>query len=289
MNKVLNDNTISATLATKYLSDAAFSTMQGPLAPLNNAASTNLTTDPVKPNAVIEVPIVTATPVTKTNATSWETAGDTTVSNVEVTPNLYSQSFHISNFDLQTGSKVVTIMRSNAMTFAYKLIDVAFAPLTTAIFGAATFTGLPESFNLSDVATLLAAIKTGTKRTLVLDTEYYARLLPGLVAGGTFTIPGFNGGVFENARWDGAGANVRGFASSPECLGIGSGLPLDPPNTGGEGLITTGKVTIPGINLTVAFSSWQEPRYRRTWFSYDVMLGAKEANTSALKLIKSAA
>jgi hypothetical protein len=288
MNKVYNDNTISATLATKVSERTAITTLQSRLA-LILAFTKKFTTDLIKPKAVIEVPMVTAGPATKTDTTNWETAGDSTITNVEVTPVQLSQSFHALNAELQNGTLLENLFIKNQNILADAIVDVVLAPLTVGNYGAATFTGQPAAFGLSNAAELLTAIKAGTKRSLILDTDYFSKLIPGLVVDGNFTIPGFNGGVLENTRFNGAEASVRGFACSPECLAVGAGLPIDPPNTSGSGFNSTGTITIPGVGLTVALYSWSEPRYRRTWFSYDLVIGSKAADTSALKLIKSAA
>lgn len=279
-------NTFSASLVVDMLVDQAITQLQNRLAAISSF-STDFGTDRMAPKHTVQVPLATAGSATQTDPTNWE-SGDSTLTNVPVAVSQYSQSFHITNQQLQQGHKLERIIQINLRTFADKIIDVALTPVTTAIFGAATIVSADVAFGSDELRSLYGALKKSDVKNAVLDSPYFARFLPDntFQIGPKAGLCGFQS-VHENTRWTGAGANVVGFACNPQAIAVASGLPLMPAGADQE-FIAMDSITIPGLEITVQYAVWFSRSSRTLWASFDIMFGAKEADTSALKIVKSA-
>jgi hypothetical protein len=168
-------------------------------------------------------------------------------------------------------------------------LDVAFAPITVANYGAAVVNSTAANFDSADLQTLWAALEDGSMRNVVLDSAWFAKFLPttreSLDVNGRGAF-GFDM-MYHCSRWDGAGTNVCGFAASPEAMAVATGLPhadLTPDNE-----IRSSLTLIPDLGLTVQNNLWFN-RAARSWYaSYDVMFGAAKVDTSALKIVTNGA
>ena len=285
--KVMNVNTVASALTTNLLSDTVLTAIGNRLAPLG-ALFTQVMKDPVKPKAKIEVPLVSSAATPQTNPTDWE-SGNVTVDAVEVTMNEYSQSFSVTNAELQGGTQIAWMAQKNAIAFADKLIDIMVTPITVANYGAAALVAAAPAFGVSDLATLWAAGKNFTLRNLVLDGAYFARIMPTNTLGYQVNqgAPAFGfDGVWYSNRWSSAGANVVGFVASPEAMVIAAGLPIEPPGFNSP-FASVGVATIPGVNLQVQTSTWVKPGTRVQWSAFDIVLGAAKADANALQIVTS--
>lgn len=281
-------NTISATLTTALLSDTVVTVLQNRLAPIG-ALFTEVMLDPMKPMATVQVPKVTGGATAQTDPTDWE-SGNTTVTNTAVTMHEYSVSYHVTNAELQSGTRMEWLAKINAAVLANKILDVIAVPLTVANYGAACLTSSSTAFGASDLRTIWSAAKDFTLRNLVLDGAYWAQLIPtdtlgfGLNQGS----PGYGfDGIWYSNRWSAADSNVVGFVASPEAMVIAAGLPIDPPGANTQ-YSSIGSAVIPGINVPIQTSSWLKPGTRVQWQALDLLLGVAACDTSALELIKSA-
>ena len=281
-------NTISSTLTTSLLSDTVVTVLQNRLAPLK-MFFTDASIDPVKPLATIQVPKVTAGASAQTDPTDWE-SGNSTVTNTAITMHEYSVSFAVTSTELNSGTRMSWITAINAANMANKIWDVCVTPITVANFGAAAAVSAAAAFSTDDLKTLWAALKDGTMRYLCLDGGHYARLIPTNTFGYNLTQGvaqyGFDG-IFYANRWSAAGANVVGFAASPEALVIAAGLPLEPPGSNSQ-FASLSSATIPGVEMPIQTASWVKPGTRVQWQAYDIMLGVAACDTSALKILASA-
>src|SRR5436190_2132021 len=97
-------NTYSSALVTQHLLEGAATVLQNHFAPLR-AFSRTWEPDPVKPRTTCQAKLVTATGNTQKNATDFE-QGDSTVENIPVVVDQYSQSFQVSNSDLNSGLRL---------------------------------------------------------------------------------------------------------------------------------------------------------------------------------------
>jgi len=283
-------NTYSATLVTESLSKAAITVLQNKFSPLK-AYATQVETDPIKPLAKVEVKHITAGGTTQTNATNFE-SGDSTIAAIGVTMNQYSQSFNVSNADLNNGLRIEDLARANAKALASKIQQVVNAVLTTTNFTATPIVSAPAGFGLSDLQSLYGTLKKADEKNLILDGDYFARITnqpgyyqpAGVVPGDGWRPFGWNF-IGENTEWTGAGANVRGFACATTAIAAAVGVPLEAPNSK---ILTREIITIPGLEIQIAAHTWFAPASRSLWASYDVMFGAALGDASAGVLVKSA-
>ena len=281
-------NTFDPALITDVLRDQAITILQSRLAPLN-AFSQDFSAEAIAPRKTIQVPIATAGSTTQTNATNFE-SGDSTLDNVAVTVNQYTNSFHLTNEQIQQGSRIEHLAKINLHQLANKVIDAALAPVTTANFGTAVVdVDTADLVTASSLKTLWGALKDGDVRNVILDGSIYANFLPANLDAFQVASGGRNVGMYGfdlftyNNRWTGAGATVRGFACSPQAIAVASGVPVSSPVD--SDMISVEQIPIPELGLTIQMSMWSSRATRTLWASYDVMFGAAKADGSALKLI----
>lgn len=282
-------NTFDSALVTDTLRDTAITVLQSRLAPLN-AFTKDFSTDQLAPRKTVQVPIATAGSTTQTNATNFE-SGDSTLDNVAISVSQYTNSFHLTNDQINQGYKIEQIAKINLHQLANKLVDVALTPVTTSNFGAAVVdVDSAALVTAAELKTLWGALKNGDERNLVLDGSIYANFLPSNLdsfqvsgSGRNTGIYGFDG-MYVNNRFDGAGATILGFACSPQAIAIASGLPTASPAD--ALMISQENIEIPDLGLVVQMNVWASAGSRALWASYDVMFGAAKGDGSALKIIK---
>jgi hypothetical protein len=281
-------NTFASDLVVDSLRDAAITTLSSRLAPLN-AFSRDFSADQLRPLAVVQVPIASAGASVQTNATNFE-SGDSTLSNAAVSVSQYSASFALTNAEINQGFRIEQLAAKNLRQLANKIIDVALAPVTTTNFGSAVVdVDAAGDVTAASLKTLWAALKDGSERNLVVDGSVYAQFLPSNLDGFTLAGAGRNTGIFGydgfyyNNRWDGAGANIKGFAASPEAIALASGVPVSSPVA--DDMIAQETITIGDLGLQVQMSMWSSRATRSLWASYDVMFGAAKGDGSALKIL----
>lgn len=289
-------NTYSATLVTSFLLDGSVTILQNVLAGIGTLAR-GYDSDRYKPLATAVLKKVTAGSATQTNATNFE-SGDSTVAPVSVTMNQYTQSFQVSNSDLNSGLRMQDLVDVNAAAFGNKLMQVVTAPITEANFAnynGGSYVGTPALFTWGQMALIWGALKKAGFKNAVLDGEYIGQLnnqpsfFQGTGIGGTEAMKfGWNK-IELNTEWSGAGTGVRGFACHPQAITVVNGLPLTPTAAGNQipgATLMEGTVTIPTLGITIANYTWFSLASRTFWASYDLMLGAKETDTTAGIIIK---
>jgi len=278
-------NTYSSSLVTQMLADGFISTAQNRLAPFTSA-SRNFGTDPLKPLAIVQVPLASSGATTLTNPTSFG-GGNSTVSNVQVTVSHYHQPFHVSHTDLQNGMRLEQIIRVNVGKFCDKLMDVFLTPVTTTNFTNTPITAAAATFDIEDLRALYNTIKKATTKSIILDSDYYAQFaVQNDTQNRGVSVTGW-GSFYESTRWDGAGSNVRGFAFGEDALAMAAGPTLVAPNAGEAGLIES-SITLPGIGLTVQAFQWFDVATRNLNASFDVMFGCSAGDTTVGAIVKSA-
>lgn len=280
-------NTYSATLVTSFLIDGSITNLQNRWAMLK-AFSIDFNTDPYKPLATGVLKQVTAGAATQTNATNFE-SGNSTVAPVSITMAQYTQSFQVSNSDLNNGLRMQDLVTINISNFANKIIEVATVPMTTTTFTGGSEVSSAAAFGFSNLANLQALLKKSSIKNLILDGSYIARIAnspgffqaAGVVGGNTGAWQAFGWDMIaQNTDWTGAGANVQGFACNPQAIAGVVGLPLTPPNIPGA-ILSQSSFTVPQVNTPVAIYNWFNPSTRIMWTSYDIMAGFAAADTTA--------
>ena len=190
--------------------------------------------------------------------------------------------------DLNSGLRMEDLRAKAIATFADTICAAATAPIT-----AATFTGTPlvraaGAFNLSDLATLQGQLQKASKKNLILDGTYLARITnqpgyfqktgEGLQDSTGYTAYGWNG-IYLASNWTGAGANIKGFGCNPQALVRATGLPINPPN--GAGTLNTTTIELPGLRCAVAMSAWFSLASRTMFTSWDIIAGFTAGDTTA--------
>lgn len=290
-------NTYSATLVTSFLLDGSVTTLQHVL-PSLACFSRGYDQDRYKPLATAVLKNVTAGAATQTDATNFESGGNSTVAPVSVTMHQYTQNFQVSNSDLNSGLRMADLITINAAAFGNKIIEVATAPITEANFAnynGGSYVSAPAAFGWSDMGLIWGALKKANFKNAILDGEYIAMLnnLPtfqqdsGVNGSGAMKF-GWNK-IECNTDWAGAGAGARGFACHPQAITRVDGLPLTPTQVGSPipgASLSEGTITLPSLGITIAAYLWFSLSSRTLWASYDVMFGAKETDTTAGVFIK---
>jgi len=281
-------NTFDADLVVDVLRDSAITILRNRLAPLN-AFSQDFSTDELAPLKTVQVPIATAGSTTQTNATNFE-SGDSTLDNVAVSVSQYTNSFHLTNAQINSGHRLERIAKINAQQLADKIIDIALAPVTVANFGAAVVdVNTAADVGTAQLKTLWGALKDGDVRNCIVDGSIYAQFLPTYGESYQLAPGGGNRGMYGfdlftyNNRWSAAGATISGFVCSPQAIAIASGLPASSPAD--SDMISQTPITIEGLGITVQANMWVSRSSRALWCSYDVMFGAAKGDGSALKVL----
>jgi hypothetical protein len=278
-------NTIAAALLADVVRERVITVLQNRFAPLN-AFSQDFSADEMAPLAKIQVKKATAGSTTLTNATNFE-QGDSTLAAVEVQVAQYTQPFHMTNAEMQSGHKMADLVDINIGALADKIMSVALVPVTVANYGTASVVDTAANFDVDDLQTLWGDLAKSETKNLVLQGDYFAKFLP---TNRESFVPGDGGygfdGFYLNTAFTGAGANITGFACHPQALAVASGVPVL--NAALANLLLDSQViTIPGLNLSVTWYQWASTSSRQVWSSFDVMFGAKAADTTAMKIVTS--
>ena len=266
-------NTYSASLLTDILEQEAITILSDVLAPLS-AFARQFSTDTYKPKSTAQAKFVTSGATTQKNASDFE-QGDSTVANVAIAPDQYSQSFQVSNADLNSGLRLADLAEKNCRVFGETLMDAILVPLTIVNFPT-PIVRAAAAFGPADMAECWGRVKKSPIKSAILDGEWMARILNSPVflqevkpGSAGWRIFGWDG-VYTNTRWTGAGANVHGFFCGASALGVLAGLPIQ-----GENRTLQSKVvTLEGLDLSVMLNSWFSLKTRSMWCSYDLVMGS---------------
>lgn len=279
-------NTFASALVTDVARLQTMTILQSKLAALDSF-SKDFTLDPIAPKKTIQVPKATVGATGQSNPTNYET-GDTTLTNVAVTPNELNVSFNITSAQIQQGFRLEQLYDINLRVLANQIIDAAVAPMTITNFPSPIVV-TAVNFGTDDLSLLYAAAKNFSQKNLVIDGAYLASLIPtdkfhyGLNEDGAYGLDKMR----MNNRWTGAGANVQGGIFDPQAIALGSGLPqID--EAVGSLMISREVIVVPGINLPVQFCVWGSLSSRSVWGSFGVMFGAALGDATAGKLVTSA-
>jgi hypothetical protein len=246
----------------------------------------------------------TAGATAQTNPSNWE-SGDSTATNIAVTVNAISVSFHALN----KGWQMSNLAGINADNFCDAISDVWTALLLAANYGTPTawngtnlggIIGTAPNFDATDMPQLFAMAKNFRRRNLILDGSYIGFIMPGINAAGAAGI-GVNqfagqntyfgaqygmDGIWMQNRYTSAIANCVGFLCGPDAIGVASGLPIETSVPSSE-FLSQQTVNIDGVGsnspsfgLSAQVNVWYARASRTVWASYDVMFGANIGDAS---------
>jgi hypothetical protein len=286
---VRNENTFSASLTTNFLIARATTQASPKFAALDMFARSE-DVDPYKPLATGQMKFNTTTQsgsTTQTNATNFE-SGDSVVTNVPITVNQYTESFHITNSQLNDGLRLADLVDAKMADLGSKVAQVLTSNITAANFNTLTpiirDTG---AFGFSDMQTAWGTLKKARRKNIMLDGPYLANLIniptlfqqtPVVPGAGWKNLFGWDY-VALHTEWTQAGNNILGFACDPQALGVIVGLPLmDVPGT--NGILGMANGTLVSVNCPLQAYTWFNTGTRTYWGSFDLMFGAVALDTT---------
>lgn len=248
--------------------------------------------DRMKPLTPVIFKQVQAGGTAQTNATNFEDTTNFvgTMEPVTVTPNRITAGAHMTAAELNSGLRIGDFAEVKGAEMANAIMAAVAAVITTGNFTGTPLVSAAASFGASDLKTLWGQLKKANNKSLILDGEYYAQLLPtdrnqwNVEEGGNW--PGWNG-VFLNTVWTGATTNTTGFALDPyRAIACVAGLPLLPGS--GNSPISERSFTVPGIELAVSQQEWTATAGKVEWINWEIVFGAAKNDATAGILIKSA-
>lgn len=289
---IYNANTIDAALTTDMLASGLILVLQNRL-PALAGFTRDFGTDRMKPEATVQVGIITAGGTAQTNATDFEDATNFvgTKDNVAVTVDRITSGSHLTPVQLNSGHQMSDWVMLKANELADKIQTLVNAVINTANFTADPVVSAAGAFGHDELGSAWEAIAKSSIKNIMLHQSYWRRFLPtnmesfNPLTGNT--MPGWDG-FFLNTMWTGAEANTYGFAANPQAIAIAAGLPLASPNREAAGT-TAQVITLPGINLSVEQQQWYSNKTKTDWANWEVMFGAAKGDGTAGVLIKSQA
>jgi hypothetical protein len=282
-------NSYSSNLITQKLLDGVVTKLTEVTAPMN-AFTVKFSADDFKPKAICQLKLVTAGSTTLTNPSNYE-QGDSTVANIAITPNVYSKPFHVGQDELNSGLRTGDVISRNLAEFAADLNDVALSQVTAVNFPASPVTVTGANFGFSSLQTLFGQLQKSNVKNVILEGTYFSKLLnqptyyqeiPNTSTSVAVKAFGWDF-VGLQSRWTAADAKTYGFACNPQAIAIACGLPVFPKAAGG--VIDRKEIVLPN-GLTVAMHAWISLATRTTWMSFDCVLGASVADSTAGVLIQ---
>ena len=287
---VRNENTIASALTTNFLILGA-TTQASPKFASVKMFSRDTSVDPYKPLATGQYKFNTTVQdgsTTLTNATNFE-AGDSVINNVAVSVAQYTEPFHVTNGQLNSGIRMEDLVTAKINSLGSKIAKVLAANISAANFNVLTpIIRSTGAFGFSDMQTLWGTLKKANAKNVMLDGPYLANLIniptlfqptPVVPGAGWKNLLGWDY-VALHTEWSAAGNNILGFGCDPQALGVIAGLPLiDSPAIPG-GILAQATGMIPGIDLAIAAYAWFNTSTRTYWGSYDLMFGAAPLDTT---------
>jgi hypothetical protein len=283
------ENTFISTFTTSFLILGA-TTKASPKFASAKMFSRDTSVDPYKPLASGILKYNTTAQdgsTSQTNATNFE-SGDSTLTPVTVTVAQYTESFHVTNGQLNSGMRMQDLVDAKMASLGSKISQVIGANITAANFATlAPVISATNAFGFSDMATAWATLKKANRKNIMLDGLYLSKInnsptflqvVPVVPGAGWENVIGWDY-VALHTEWSQAGANILGFACDPQALGVIAGLPLiDSPGT--NGILSEARGMLVGVELPIAAYAWFNTATRTYWASLDMMFGANALDTS---------
>lgn len=277
-------NTYNAGLVSEFLHDAAITTLGPTYAPFAAFATNFSSASLSKPKDTLNIELVTAGSTTLTDPDNYE-SGDSTVGLVSIQPTVYSQPFTMENSNMQKGGDAKRLLLKNLQVLRNKIQDDIFASIDEATFGARVVDKAAASFTADDLPTLWEAAGDFLMKHLVLDTAYYAKVLPTTKESFRPEETGAYGfdRILHTSRWDGAEAGTRGFVCDPNSFGIVTAIPYKDPAIAAD--LTESEIIEIDTGFALEHNVWVSRTNRKVWHSLDVAVGSASADTSAMALL----
>lgn len=283
-------NTFDANTIADIIASNEMLTLQEKVLPLDKFA-TNFSSEAIAqtnngngPRSSIQVDLASGASTTLTNPTNYE-QGDSTLGAVTVAMNEYSQPFHITPEQSNTGRKIEKLIQVNLHALQDKIDSVVKALLTTANYGTAVLDKDPTTVTTADIKTIIASTGKFGQRNLVTDATFWAQFAVTSDKNSLGTIDGAYGldSFSYSTDWSSAGTNVNGFVGDTTAIAMASRVPLN--SNEFAAVADLAYVDLPN-GLTVQVCKWTSLQSRDTWHSFDVVFGAAVGDASAGKVIE---
>jgi hypothetical protein len=278
-----NLQSIDSVLVPAYLSDGVINVLTAKLA-MVNAFTSNFSLDRMRPKATVVVPKVTVGSTTMLNPTNFE-SGDSTVVGTSVSMNQVTNSFHLTNEQVNQGHQLMILSTAAANNLANQISDLItglFVAGSTGENGYGTGTGIDTAANFTadDLSIIWALAGNYVEKNLLLRSGYVAKLIPvtrenwNIGESGAF---GFDL-LAEQNRWTGANeATIVGFVCDRGAVAVASGMPINQP----ANEFTSVQTTTLKNGLSVETRTWYARDTRTIWASHDIMFGAAVGDGTA--------
>lgn len=285
-------NTLSSNLIVDIISNDVTTTL-GNKCRVFRSFSRDFSDDPVRmpgngKGTTVQSALATAAEAVQENATDFE-GGATTIANKPIAVSQYTQRMQLTNAERRSGYRLVDQLGINMNSLLDKLIDVMLTPVTLANFGTtAVVDKTAADFGAADVKTIRAEIAKANRKILMLHPDWYTKLLPTTLEhiriqdNGGAGFAGFDE-IHEITRWDGAGANIVGFAGDPQALGMVARLPEIPSEA--ANLMDTEVMLLEEAGLNIQVNTWFATGSRNTYHTFDVLFGAAQLDGEAARCI----
>jgi hypothetical protein len=279
-------NTISSDLGPGIVTATALNTVNAKLAPLT-AFTSDFSTDEIRPLSVVNVPVVSSVEATQENPTSFNTT-TTVIGDAKVTVYHLSNSFGLTNTQLQQGHRIEQQVEKAASALSTNILQRVFALVTTGNYGAADLTTGSSAFTTDTLNTLWGAVGGGYKAAILADA-YYAQVgnptqTTDLVGKSRFGFDYFD--HVGPSVFDSGAANLEGVVCAKEAIVCAAGLPNVHDSIKDQ--MWSYEVVETEVGLPLAVSMWSDVNSRSVYGNLSVMFGCQTGDTSALAFVKSA-
>lgn len=283
-------NTFSANTIADIIASNEMLVLQNRVTPLDKFA-TNFSAEAIAqtnngngPRSTIQVDLASGASTTLTNPTNYE-QGDTTLGAVAVSMNEYSQPFHITPAELNSGRKLEKLVMVNLYALQDKIDSVVKALMTVANFGTAVLDKDPTTVTTADIKTIIAATGKYKQRNLVTDAAFWSQFAVTTdknslgVVDGAYGLDSFS----LSTDWSSAGTNVNGFVGDTTAFAMAARTPQNTSEV--QEALDIDYVELPN-GITVQIAKWVSLSSRNTWHSMDVVFGAAVGDSSAGEVIE---
>lgn len=296
-------NTLTNTLNT-LLAQKALEAFTAALTPLR-AFSTNFSEAEVQRGDKVKVLWVNAAAVAQDfSDPGTYTIQDSTAEGLDITINKRKYvSWHLTTEQMANNPQVnlERFARQKGFQLAKAVIQDIWSLVTSANYGAASFTGVPASFDNDDVADLEVVCDEADwpqmERSLILKPSYYGNLVKDAAVAGILGVSSspvisqsridtlHNFDLYKSTLVPDNSENLIGMAVHPDAILMAMRVLRPEPNTA---LNDFQVFTDPGTGMSITLREWYEPSTDQMNRVLECNYGRRTGNTAALKRLVSA-
>ena len=284
---------IDAALLDDVISDKVVTTLENRLAGLRSMSMDFSDEVANKKTTKVEVPLSSGGSVSE-NPTDFETSpgmnlGKATVDMVHL---FLPWSLNFAQYNTSNLARLENNLVDNANAFADAIWQKIAALFTVANYGAAAVDVTSDNFGAAQAKTLWQGIAKAQAKHLLLDSAYYAALMPatkdGFYVDGRDMAPyGFTG-IHHVSDWSTAGTNVVGAAINPAAVAVASRLPEIPQKVADQ-ITNIRTLPLDQLGMTVMMCEWGTTKTREDYMTIEAYFGAAKGRAEACALLENGA